>query len=82
MQGKPLVMSALGGLLSYFEVLLIDMTLVSRGRFIVYDPLKHGACLMLDGQTLHNLEILENTVDRGSKGTLFELLCHCHSAFG
>ncbi len=37
---------------------------------------------MLDGQTLQNLEILENGIDKGRKGTLLDLLCHCSSPFG
>lgn len=66
----------------YFRTLLLDKKIISQGRFQDYDPLKHGGTLMLDGQTLQNLEILENNVDGGTAGTLFELLCHCQTAFG
>lgn len=38
--------------------------------------------MVLDGQTLQNLEVLENQHDRGTHGTLFSLLCHCHTPFG
>lgn len=53
-----------------------------QGNFAAYDPLAAGTTLVLDGQTLQNLEVLENQLDRGVHGTLFELLCHCHTAFG
>jgi len=78
----PLMMSAFGGLVSYFRTLLLDENLLGQGTFRPYDPLQHGASLLLDGQTLQNLEILENNVDRGRKGTLLSLLCHCSSPFG
>eukprot|EP00049_Salpingoeca_infusionum_P015498 m.302191 g.302191 ORF g.302191 m.302191 type:complete len:311 (-) comp15886_c1_seq9:1757-2689(-) len=77
-----LATSALGGILSYFKTLLIDKSLMARGMFRVYDPLHHSATLVLDGQTLTNLEILVNSQDGSTKGTLFELLCHTHTAFG
>jgi DNA mismatch repair protein MSH6 len=43
---------------------------------------RHATSLALDGQTLINLEIFTNTYDGSSKGTLFELLNHCKTAFG
>lgn len=55
---------------------------MSQANFQFYDPLKHGSCLMLDGQTLSNLEILNNNIDDSDKGTLFKLLCHCTTGFG
>ena len=47
---QPLVMSAVGGMVSYFKRLLIDKTLMSQARFLDYNPLEHGSSLMLDGQ--------------------------------
>eukprot|EP00911_Craspedida_sp_UC1_P002754 UC1_evm1s2018 len=79
---EPLSMSAFGGLVAYFRTLLLDENLLGQGSFRPYDPLQHGTSLILDGQTLLNLEILENSVDRGRKGTLAQLLCHCSSPFG
>ena len=38
--------------------------------------------VVLDSKALNNLEIFENTFDRGSAGTLFESLNHTCSAFG
>lgn len=77
-----LTISAVGALVFYFNKLMLDMSLLSEGHFHPYDALHHGTSLMLDGQTLQNLEVLENNVDRGPKGTVMHLLCHCTSAFG
>eukprot|EP00053_Salpingoeca_punica_P015373 m.141445 g.141445 ORF g.141445 m.141445 type:complete len:1202 (+) comp16694_c0_seq1:90-3695(+) len=79
---QPLTLSALGGLTFYLRSLLIDRNLLSQGNFRMYDPLRQGGSLLLDGQTLQNLEILENNIDRGIKGTLQHLLLHCLSPFG
>mmetsp|Transcript_28787 Transcript_28787/g.86393 ORF Transcript_28787/g.86393 Transcript_28787/m.86393 type:complete len:1227 (-) Transcript_28787:2817-6497(-) len=80
--GQSEVISALGGLISYFRALLMDKSVISQGRFQRYDPLRDGGTLMLDGQTLQNLEVLENGIDSGTAGTVLELLCHCSSGFG
>ncbi|EDQ85496.1 uncharacterized protein MONBRDRAFT_29248 [Monosiga brevicollis MX1] len=77
-----LTWAAFGGLVSYFQKLLVDKHVLPQGRFETYDPVKHGAMLVMDGQTLQNLEILTNNVDRTSKGSLFELLCHTVTPFG
>ncbi|KAK3339630.1 DNA mismatch repair protein MutS, partial [Lasiosphaeria hispida] len=44
-------------------------------------PLPFSSALILDGQTLINLEIA-NTVDGGTKGTLFQLVNRCITPFG
>ncbi len=36
----------------------------------------------MDGQTLLNLEIFENTIDGSDQGTLFKLINHCQTPFG
>lgn len=56
-QGKELVLSALGGLLSYLQHLKVDKDLVSIGNFTWYDPIRKATSLVLDGQTLQNLEV-------------------------
>jgi DNA mismatch repair protein MSH6 len=38
--------------------------------------------MILDGHTLLNLEILENSHENSSKGTLLEFLDHCNTPFG
>ncbi|EGD83460.1 hypothetical protein PTSG_04067 [Salpingoeca rosetta] len=79
---KDEAMSALGGLVSYFKTLLLDKSLLSQGTFFSYDPLHHGATLVIDGQTLQNLDVLCNMQDGTTSGSLLELLCQCHTAFG
>ena len=38
----------------------MDKSVISQARFVRYDPLRDSGTLMLDGQTLQNLEVLEN----------------------
>ncbi|KNC73526.1 hypothetical protein SARC_13915, partial [Sphaeroforma arctica JP610] len=63
---KELVMSALGGLTFYLGTLKLDMELLSHGHFTAYDPMRQGKSLLMDGQTLKNLEVLENNMGTGS----------------
>jgi DNA mismatch repair protein MSH6 len=48
----------------------------------MYDPIRRASSLIIDGQTLKNLEIFENNFDGGSEGTLFNLLNKCVTPFG
>eukprot|EP01135_Chromosphaera_perkinsii_P005658 Nk52_evm29s356 gene=Nk52_evmTU29s356 len=84
-----LLFSAFGGLLRYLKSLQIDKELLSQCKVVRYNPLEEGYCLLLDGQTLLNLDILQCTSDSGSskndtgnKGSLLGLLNHCRSPFG
>lgn len=61
---------------------MIDKELVSAKNFHSYDPIRHSGSLILDGQTLINLEIFENTYDGSDAGTLHKLLNHCETPFG
>ncbi|DAA75855.1 TPA_exp: Uncharacterized protein A8136_1226 [Trichophyton benhamiae CBS 112371] len=79
---KDLVMSAFGALLQYLEMLKIGRDLITIGNFTWYDPIKKASSLVLDGQTLINLEIFANTYDGSSEGTLFQLLNRCVTPFG
>ncbi|RYO84851.1 hypothetical protein DL766_001525 [Monosporascus sp. MC13-8B] len=79
---KDLLMSALGALVQYLRVLKIERTLLSQGNFTWYDPIHRNGTLILDGQTLINLEVFANTVNGGSDGTLFSLLNRCVTPFG
>ncbi|CAG8558122.1 14662_t:CDS:10 [Funneliformis caledonium] len=81
-RNKPLMMSALGGLIWYLRSLKLDEELVSLRNFKLYDPIRHSASLILDGQTLANLEIFENNLDGSDQGTVFKLLNHCVTPFG
>lgn len=77
-----LVMSAFGALVQYLRVLKLDRDLITIGNFSWYDPIRKASSLILDGQTLINMEIFANSVDGGYDGTLFQLLNRCITPFG
>ncbi|KAI1652564.1 DNA mismatch repair protein Msh6 [Daldinia decipiens] len=79
---KDLLMSALGALVQYLRILKIERNLLSQGNFTWYSPIHKNGTLILDGQTLINLEIFANSVNGGSGGTLFALLNRCVTPFG
>ncbi|KAJ9661332.1 DNA mismatch repair protein msh6 [Coniosporium apollinis] len=79
---KELVMSAFGALVQYLRTLKIDKDLVSLGNFSWYDPIRKATSLVLDGQSLINLEIFANSFDGSTDGTLFTMLNRCVSPFG
>lgn len=54
---KDLAMSAFGALVCYLQTLKIDQELISIGNFRWYDPIRKATSLVLDGQTLLNLEV-------------------------
>ncbi|CAG8667414.1 39035_t:CDS:10, partial [Gigaspora margarita] len=78
----PLMLSALGGLIWYLRSLKLDAELVSLRNFHIYDPICHNTSLVLDGQTLANLEVFENSLDGSTQGTVFQLLNRCITPFG
>lgn len=80
-----LSMSAFGALNWYLKSLKIDTSIISLGNFNSYEAInisKHQQTMILDGQSLQNLEIFANTFDGSSKGTLFQLLNRCITPFG
>jgi len=79
---EPVLLSAIGGLLWYLQSLKIDHELFSLKNFSFYDPVDDSKSLILDGQTLINLEVFQNSGDGSTEGTLFELLEHCTTPFG
>ncbi|KAJ9605187.1 DNA mismatch repair protein msh6 [Cladophialophora chaetospira] len=79
---KDLLMSALGALIQYLRTLKIERDLVTIGNFTWYDPIRKATSLVLDGQTLINLEVFSNSYDGGIEGTLFQLLNRCITPFG
>ncbi|MCJ1306483.1 DNA mismatch repair protein msh6 [Agyrium rufum] len=79
---KDLVMSALGALTQYLRQLQIERDLLTMGNFTWYDPIRKASSLVLDGQTLINLEIFANSFDGSTEGTLFTLLNRCITPFG
>lgn len=79
---KELLISALGALTHYLRTLKIERELLSQGNFSWYDPIQKATTLVLDGQTLINLEVFANSFDGGTDGTLFTLLNRCTTPFG
>lgn len=79
---KEYAMSAFGALVQYLRVLKLDRDLITIGNFTWYDPIRKTTSLVLDGQTLINLEIFANSFDGGADGTLFQLLNRCITPFG
>ncbi|KAL3466026.1 muts domain V-domain-containing protein [Aspergillus heterothallicus] len=79
---KELVMSAFGAMVQYLRLLKIERDLITIGNFSWYDPIKKASSLVLDGQTLINMEIFANSFDGGVDGTLFQLLNRCITPFG
>ncbi|EGO03735.1 hypothetical protein SERLA73DRAFT_119383 [Serpula lacrymans var. lacrymans S7.3] len=81
MAGCRDAIEALGATLWYLRQLNIDKDLFSMKNFNVYDPLKKGQNLVLDGQTLAHIEVFVN--DEGTdEGTLHKLLGRCITPFG
>ena len=81
-KGDDLVFSALGGLVSYLKFLKLERPLLSQGSFEAYNPIQKNGTLVLDGQTLNNLELFSNSSNGGTDGTLFALLNRCITPFG
>lgn len=79
---KEEVFAALGALIWYLKTLMIERDLVTLGNFNWYDPIRKASSLVLDGQSLINLEIFANTFDGSTDGTLFTMLNRCISPFG
>ncbi|KAM0274952.1 hypothetical protein ACHAQH_007720 [Verticillium albo-atrum] len=79
---KDLVMSSLGALVKYLQLLKIERSLLSQGNFEWYNPIRRNGTLILDGQTLINLEVFANSVNGSTEGTLFTLLNKCVTPFG
>lgn len=49
---------------------------------MLYDPIKNATSLVLDGQTLANLEIFQNSHNGSTDGTVYKLLANSITPFG
>lgn len=79
----PVAFNAFGGLLFYLNTLKLDESIMTLGNIKEYHISKRGSTrMLLDGITLNNLEILNNTFDGGDKGTLFKLVNRAITSFG
>ncbi|KAF5356840.1 hypothetical protein D9756_006462 [Leucocoprinus leucothites] len=77
----PKAIEALGNMIWYLRQLNIDKDIVSMKNFNVYDPMKRGQGLTLEGQSLAHLEILLNN-EGTEDGSLLKLLSRCVTPFG
>lgn len=57
LQDNDLAMESLGGMLFYLKSLNLDKDLFSQRNFNIYDPIKEGKNLILDGKTLGHMEV-------------------------
>ncbi|KAF8348581.1 muts domain V-domain-containing protein [Amanita rubescens] len=81
MLSSMLAAQALGNMIWYLRQLNIAKDILSMKNFNIYDPMKKGHGLTLDGQTLAHLEILLNN-EGTETGTLLKLLNRCMTPFG
>ncbi|KAF8960367.1 hypothetical protein BDZ97DRAFT_1922267 [Flammula alnicola] len=81
MAHDKLAIEALGSMIWYLRQLNIDKDILSMKNFNIYDPMRKGMGLTLDGQTLSHLEILLNN-EGTEEGSLLKLLGRCITPFG
>lgn len=80
-QQNAIMLWALGGCLGYLDKLNILNTMISQKNFCYFDVLRQRDALVLDGQTLSNLSVLENDLG-GTEGTLLHFMDHTITPFG
>lgn len=81
-RGSRLLLSAFGALAWYLRSLKIDTSVISLGNIQSYRAMEQHSSMVVDGQTLQNLEVFANTYDGSARGTLFALLNRCITPFG
>jgi hypothetical protein len=65
----------------YLRQLNIDKDILTMKNFNIYDPMKKGQGLVLDGQSLAHIEVLLNS-EGTEEGSLLQLLSRCVTPFG
>ncbi|KAG8825170.1 DNA mismatch repair protein msh6 [Serendipita sp. 401] len=81
MIGDETTIIALGAMIWYLRTLNIDHALLSAKNFDIYDPMRKGQGLVIDGQTLAHIEVLMNS-DGSEEGTLLKLIGKCVTPAG
>ncbi|XP_042066393.1 DNA mismatch repair protein MSH7-like isoform X1 [Salvia splendens] len=74
-----LALCALGGLISHLSRLMLN-DVIRNGDIFSYEVYK--GFLRMDGQTLVNLEIFNNSADGSQSGTLYKYLDNCITSSG
>lgn len=78
-------LSAFGAVFWYLRSLKLDGNIISMGNFKEYDPFNKkllNSSMRLDGVTLQNLEIFNNSFDQSDRGTLYKILNKGLTSFG
>ena len=78
----PLAFSAFGAAVLYLCDLKLDRSLLPIRNFRTYEHNNSSVSMVLDGQTLRNLDVLTNSVSGGLEGTLMLTVDHTKTAFG
>lgn len=80
---KKVAFNAFGGLLYYLKLLKLDESVMTLANIKEYSISKNASShMLLDGITLTNLEIMNNSFDGSDKGTLLKLLNRAITPFG
>jgi len=79
---NEIVLCSFGGLLFHLKKVMLDSDVLTMGNIKKYEPNEHASTMIIDGQTLANLEILCNNRDNTRKGSLIEHLDRCLTPFG
>lgn len=77
--------SSFGAIFWYLRSLKLDENIISMGNFKEYNPFNENllnSSMRLDGITLQNLEIFNNSFDQSDRGTLFRILNKGLTPFG
>ncbi|CAN8258263.1 unnamed protein product [Cochlearia groenlandica] len=74
-----IALTALGELINHLSRLKLE-DVIKNGDIYPYQV--YRGCLRIDGQTMVNLEIFNNSCDGGSSGTLYKYLDNCVSPTG
>ncbi|EPS94078.1 hypothetical protein FOMPIDRAFT_1170017 [Fomitopsis schrenkii] len=83
MAGQQSAMEALGSMIWYLNTLNIDKDILSMKNFNIYDPMRRGQGLVLDGQTLAHIEARVLVNSEGTEdGSLCKLLSRCITPSG
>uniref|UniRef100_T1IQG1 DNA mismatch repair protein n=1 Tax=Strigamia maritima TaxID=126957 RepID=T1IQG1_STRMM len=87
-----LAISALGACIWYLSECKLEDELLSLMQFEKYEPIHFTSQksektefpnkMVLDGITLENLDVLQNSVTGSIDGTLIQVLDHCFTSFG
>lgn len=77
-----IVIESFGACISYLVHVQLAEQLLRQRKIEKLDIYKSQKCMVLDSKALGYLEIIENSWDHSTKGSLYEILEHCKTTFG